>query len=399
MNIFKKIYCRIFQGCFHLAIPILPYRDPKILNYIEELPPEFASKGIKKVLLVTDPVIRSLTGKLETLLPQNGIECIVYDKTNANPTVSNVDEALALYKKENCQALIGFGGGSSIDCAKAVGARIACPRKSLAKMKGILKIGRRIPLLAAIPTTAGTGSETTVTTVITDDKTHYKYPISDFPLIPKIAVLDPSVTFTLPPSLTATTGMDAMTHAVEAFIGGSTTKKTREYAIKAVQLIIANIEKAYNNGQDEGARRNMLVASNLAGGAFSRSYVGYVHAVAHSLGGAYNIPHGLANSVLLPIVLKRYGSKAWKKLKILAVAGGLANQEDSEKVAAEKFIDKILRLNKAMNIPTTLKGIKTEDIPELARRADKEANPLYPVPVLWNAKELEQFYYDVREEE
>ena len=207
------------------------------------------------------------------------------------------------------------------------------------------------------------------------------------------------MTFTLPPSLTATTGMDAMTHAVEAFIGGSTTKKTREYAIKAVQLIIANIEKAYNNGQDEGARRNMLVASNLAGGAFSRSYVGYVHAVAHSLGGAYNIPHGLANSVLLPIVLKRYGSKAWKKLKILAVAGGLANQEDSEKVAAEKFIDKILRLNKAMNIPTTLKGIKTEDIPELARRADKEANPLYPVPVLWNAKELEQFYYDVREEE
>ena len=395
MNIFKKIYCRIFQGCFHLAIPILPYRDPKILNSINELPEEFAARGIKKVLLVTDPVIRSLTGKLEELLPRAGIECLVYDKTNANPTVANVDEALALYIGEGCQALIGFGGGSSIDCAKAVGARVACPRKSLAQMKGILKIGRRIPLLAAIPTTAGTGSETTVTTVITDDKTHYKYPISDFPLIPKIAVLDPKVTFSLPANLTATTGMDAMTHAIEAFIGGSTTRKTREYSIRAVKLIIQNIEKAYKDGQDENARRNMLIASNLAGGAFSRSYVGYVHAVAHSLGGAYNIPHGLANSVLLPIVLRRYGSKAWKKLAILAVAGGVAQANDSVQVAAEKMIAEICRLNKAMGIPEKLKGIKVEDIPELARRADKEANPLYPVPVLWNAKELEQFYYDV----
>ncbi|MBR5401832.1 MAG: iron-containing alcohol dehydrogenase [Treponema sp.] len=395
MNIFKKIYCRIFQGCFHLAIPILPYRDPKILDSIEKLPAEFAAKGIKKVLLVTDPVIRSLTGELEKLLPAAGVECVVYDKTNANPTVSNVEEALALYVSQNCKGLIAFGGGSSMDCAKAVGARVACPHKSLAQMKGILKIHRRIPLLAAIPTTAGTGSETTVAAVITDDKTHYKYPINDFPLIPRIAVLDPKVTYSLPASLTATTGMDAMTHAVEAFIGGSTTKKTRDYSIRAVQLILQNIEKAYKDGHDETARRNMLIASNLAGGAFSRSYVGYVHAVAHSLGGAYNIPHGLANSVLLPIVLRRYGSKAWKKLAILAVAGGVALRNDSEQVAAEKFIAEICRLNAAMGIPQTLSGIKTEDIPELARRADKEGNPLYPVPVLWNAKELEQFYYEV----
>ena len=397
MNIFKKTYCRIFQTCFHLAIPLLPYRDPKILDSIEALPQELLERKIKAVLLVTDPIIRKLTGNLETLLENADIKCVVYDKTNANPTVSNVDEALELYKKEGCEALIGFGGGSSIDCAKAVGARIACPKKSLEQMKGILKIHKRIPLLAAIPTTAGTGSETTVTTVITDDKTHYKYPISDFPLIPLIAVLDPKVTFTLPASLTATTGMDAMTHAVEAFIGGSTTRKTREYSIRAVKLIIANIEKAYKNGQDENARRNMLLASNLAGGAFSRSYVGYVHAVAHSLGGAYNIPHGLANSVLLPIVLRAYGPKAWKKLKKLAVAAGIAFANDHPQVAAEKFIVEIERLNAAMGIPTKLKGIKEEDIPELARRADKEGNPLYPVPVLWNAKELERFYLEVKE--
>ena len=399
MNIFKKIYCRAFQACFHIAIPILPYRDPKILHSIEELPAEFKSQGINKVFLVTDSIIRKLAEKLEALLPAEGIECVVYDKTKPNPTVANIEEALAIYNAEKCQAIIAFGGGSSIDCAKAVGARAACPRKSLKQMKGILKVHRRLPLLAAIPTTAGTGSETTVATIITDDETHYKYPISDFPLIPRIAVLDPKVTFTMPASLTATTGMDALTHAIEAFIGGSTTKLSRAYAIKAVQLILANIENAYKNGYDEAARKNMLVAANLAGSAFSRSYVGYIHAIAHSLGGAYNIPHGLANSVLLPVVLKNYGKKAWKKLRILAVEGGIAYKTDSAQSAAEKLIAEIYRLNAAMGIPNTLKGIKEDDIPELARRADKEANPLYPVPVLWNAKELEHFYYDVMERE
>lgn len=399
MNVFKKIYCRIFQECFHIAIPILPYRDPKILNSIEELPAEFAKNGIKKVFLVTDSFLRSLAEKLIELLPQAGIECIVYDKTKPNPTVSDIEEALAIYKAENCEALIGFGGGSAIDCAKAVGARVACPRKSLAQMKGILKVHHKLPLLAAIPTTAGTGSETTVATIITDDKTHYKYPINDFPLIPHIAVLDPKMTYTMPASLTATTGMDALTHAIEAFIGRSTTKQTRDYSIRAVKLILANIENAYKNGYDENARRNMLIAANLAGSAFTRSYVGYVHAVAHSLGGAYNTPHGLANSVLLPVVLESYGSKIWEKLKVLAVAGGIASEANSAQTAAEKFIAEIYRLNEAMNIPKTLKGIKVEDIPELARRADKEANPLYPVPILWNAKELEHFYFDVMEKE
>ena len=397
MNILKKIYCRVFQTCFKLAIPILPYRDPKILNSMEELPEEFKKRNISKVMLVTDAQLRMLTQNLESLLPENGIECVVYDKTRPNPTIANVEEALAIYKSEGCQGLIAFGGGSSMDCAKAVGARVACPKKSLMKMKGILHIRRKIPFLAAIPTTAGTGSEVTVTAVITDEKTNYKYPMSDFPLIPKVAVLDPKVTFTLPKSLTAATGVDALTHAVEAYIGRSTIAKTRDYAKRATRLIFENIEKAYNNGYDEEARRNMLMASHLAGGAFSRSYVGYVHAVAHSLGGAYNIPHGLANSVLLPIVLKEYGKASYKKLKDLAVAAGLANKEDPAEQAAKNFITQIEQLNARLGIPTTLKGIKEEDISELARRADVEANPIYPVPVLWNAKELEKFYYAVME--
>lgn len=397
MNFFRKAYCRIFQTCFLIALPILPYRDPEILNKLEELPEEFAKRNIKKVLLVTDSFIRKLCGPLETALEAAGIKCIVYDRTQPNPTVSNVEEALEVYKANGCQGLIAFGGGSSMDCAKGVGARVANPKKSLSKMKGILKVNRKLPLLAAIPTTAGTGSEVTLAAVITDDKTHYKYPINDFPLIPKIAVLDPTVTYSLPKHLTSTTGMDAMTHAVEAFIGRTTNKTTRTDSINAVKLIIENIETAYREPENETARRNMLLASHYAGRAFSKSYVGYVHAVAHSLGGAYGIPHGLANSVLLPYVLKAYGKKAWKKLAKLARASGAAGAEDSNEVAANKFIAIIEELNKKMDIPATLKGIKAEDIPELAKRADKEGNPLYPVPVLWNAKELEKFYYAVQE--
>ena len=284
-----------------------------------------------------------------------------------------------------------------MDLAKALGARVVYPKKTLNQMKGILKIHKSLPFLAAIPTTAGTGSEVTLASVITDDKTHYKYAINSFPLIPKVAVLDAKVTFTLPKSLTASTGMDALTHAVEAYIGGSTTSQTRRWAKDAVTLIFQNILTAYNEPENAKARENMLIASNYAGSAFSQSYVGYVHAVAHSLGGAYNIPHGLANSVLLPIVLKEYGKAAWKKLSQLSVLVGLADKKESIESAANKFIDAIKDLNKKLGIPETLKGIKEEDIPELSRRADKEANPLYPVPVLWNAKELEKFYYKVME--
>lgn len=262
--------------------------------------------------MVTDKSIRNLgiTERLEKSLYSAKIRCFVYDDTTANPTTDNVESAVKMYVKNKCSALIGFGGGSSIDCAKAVGARIAKPKKSLQKMKGILKVRKKLPLLAAVPTTAGTGSETTLAAVITDSRTRHKYPINDFVLIPKYAVLDPEVTRSLPKSITATTGMDALTHAVEAYIGRSTTKGTRAQAIEAVQLIFDNIFKVYENGNDMEARKNMLYASYLAGCAFTKSYVGYVHAVAHTLGGRYNVPHGLANAVLLPYVLEDYRAQA-----------------------------------------------------------------------------------------
>ena len=397
MNPIKKIYCRVFQTAFHLAIPLLPYREPEQMASITELEGLLHKLGYQQVLLVTDQFLRSsgATAPLEEFLTSRGFGCAVYDQTRPNPTVDNVEQALALYKLEGCQCLIAFGGGSSMDCAKAVGARVAYPNKTLGQMKGILRVLRKIPTLIAIPTTAGTGSEVTLAAVITDPEQHHKYPMNSFPLIPSYAVLDPHATYTLPPHLTSTTGMDALTHAVEAYIGNSTTKQTRTWALEATRLIFANIETAYAEPENYDARANMLQAAYLAGEAFSQSYVGYVHAVAHSLGGQYNIPHGLANSVLLPYVLDAYGAKAHRKLHQLAVAAGIAEEGESDEAAAKRFIQAIRDMNRRMGIPEKLQGIRKEDIPQMARHADKEANPLYPVPVLMDQKQLEQFYYAV----
>ena len=352
------------------------------------------------MLIVTDGFLH-ISGMLEPTkkaLSAAGIGYAVYDEVTPNPTILNVELARERYLAENCESLIGFGGGSAIDCAKAVGARIARPKLTIPKMKGILKIWLPIPYLIAIPTTAGTGSETTLATVITDHNSSHKFPINDFPLIPRVAVLDPEMTRTLPQHMTSTTGMDALTHAIEAYIGRSTTRQTRAMALEAVRLIAENLEVAYNDGDNMNARKNMLHAAYLAGGAFTKSYVGYCHAVAHSLGGQYHIPHGLANAVLLPYVLESYGTCAHRKYKDIAVAMNLADKNTPEAEAAQLLIAQIRRMNAAMGIPNKLPGIRKENIPKLARYADQEANPLYPVPKLMNATELEQFYYAVMEE-
>ena len=395
MNTLRKIYCRAFQKAFHIAIPFLPYRKPKIAGSVKELPEIIMRHKCTHVLIITDGGIMKLglTRRLEKALKEAGIPYTIYDKTVANPTTVNVREALELYHKEGCDAIIGFGGGSSMDCAKAVGACAVKPNHSLAQMKGILKVHKKLPLLMAVPTTAGTGSETTLAAVITDADTRYKYAINDFPLIPRYAVLDPKVTLSLPPFITATTGMDALTHAVEAYIGNSTTIDTRRDALKAIKLIFENIDIAYEHGDNIQARRNMLHASFYAGCAFTKSYVGYVHAVAHSLGGQYNVPHGLANAILLPLVLREYGSCIDKKLHRLAIAAGLADKNTPDHEAAELFIRAIEEMKERLGIVNIVKEIQETDILKLAHYADKEANPLYPVPKLMDASELEKFYY------
>ena len=311
MNIFKKAYCRIYQGVFRLMLPLLPYREPKILKTNEEVASLLKAKGKQSVLLVTDKGIRrlGLTKKLEEELASAGVGLSIFDDVVPNPTTQNVSDCVKAYKEGGCQAIIALGGGSVMDCAKAAGAMVAKPKKSLKQMKGVLKVRKKIPLLIAVPTTAGTGSETTLAAVITDSETRHKYAINDFPLIPRYALLDANLTVGLPKHITSTTGMDALTHAIEAYIGRSTTKHTRQCALDAVKMIFENILKAYNNGSNLQARENMLLASYKAGVAFTQSYVGYVHAIAHTLGGEYNVAHGLANAVILPYVLKGYGRK------------------------------------------------------------------------------------------
>lgn len=398
MNIVKKTYCRIFQICFRVALPLLPYSEPKILEGMDKIPKVLEKFNFNKVLVVTDKGITEvgLGKQLTDILDKADISYEYYDNTVANPTVSNVEEAKDMYIEGGCQAIVALGGGSSMDCAKAAGARVAKPNQPVSKMKGILKIHKKIPLLLAIPTTAGTGSETTLAAVITDEETHHKYPINDFPLIPKYAVLDYKVTTSLPQHLTATTGMDALTHAVEAYIGRSTTRYTRKKAVRAVKLIGKNLKRAYDDGNDAKARMNMLKASYCAGVAFTQSYVGYVHGVAHSLGGQYGVPHGLANAVILPYVLEMYSEACYKKLAKLAVKANIIEDKQNEEETAKAFIQWIKDMNQSMNIPDYIEGIEERDIPKMAKHADKESNPLYPVPKLMNAKELEEVYYKVK---
>ena len=248
------------------------------------------------------------------------------------------------------------------------------------------------PLLIAVPTTAGTGSETTLAAVITDPAARHKYPINDFALIPDYAVLDPELTRGLPPMLTATTGMDALTHAIEAYIGRSTNRLTRAMSEEAATRIVRSLYKAYTDGGDMQARADMLRAAYCAGVSFTRSYVGYVHGVAHSLGGQYGVPHGLANAVILPYFLDAYGAACHKKLGRLARIAGVASPNTADSEAAEAFIRWIRETNAKMGIPETIPQIRTVDIPEMAHHAAKESNPLYPVPVLMDEGRLAQMY-------
>lgn len=401
MTPFKAIYCRTVQAVLRAALPVLPYREPEIFRSCRDLNTVFTKKDIHRVLIVTDEgIVRSsIAGHLEDALDACNVAYSIYSETRPNPTVANVEAALQIYLRDNCQALIAIGGGSSMDCAKAVGARIARPRTPLGKLKGTLRILRKLPTLIAIPTTAGTGSETTLAAVITDSVKKHKYVMNDFVLIPRYAVLDASLTCSLPPHLTSTTGMDALTHAVEAYIGRSTTRLTREKALEATRLVFANVERVYRNGQDMEARANMLTAAYAAGVAFTRSYVGYIHAVAHSLGGQYNIPHGLTNAVIMPYVLESYGPCIHRKLHELGIAAGVCGAEDSDAQAAAKFIQAIRDLNSRMNIPSHLEGILPSDIPVMAAHAEKEANPLYPVPRLMTREELEGFYRQIAAKE
>ena len=393
-NSMYTTFCRVFQFVMKIGNYVLPYRMPEYIegtDSVLRLPLWIKQKGLSNVMVVTDNGLMKLglPDPMLKAMDEAGVKYTVFSNIEPNPTSDNVEEGYALYKANHCNGLVAFGGGAPMDCAKAIGARVARPNKKVAQLQGLLKVIKPIPTFFAVPTTSGTGSETTVAAVITDSATHHKASINDTALIPKYAVLDPQLTVGLPPFVTATTGMDALCHAVEAYTNYTyTTKLERKLALDAIRLIHDNLLTAYNDGKNLEARQNMQKAAFYAGRAFTRGCVGYVHAVGHTLGGLYGVPHGLAMSVILPHVMRQFGPAVYDKLADCADVCGISGADNKEKALG--FISWIEDLKKQMNLPAGIDNIERKDYNQIIKWASAEANPLYPVPVIWGKADFEK---------
>ena len=388
----EVLRCRTFQSILKIGNYFMGYRMPEYLEgpgKIRELGIFLQKKNINDVLVVTGSGMMR-RGQVQPMLDgfdAVGIRYIVQTFEHPDPTSNDVELGYQTYRDNHCKSIVALGGGSRIDCAKGIAAKAVHPSKKVSQLQGLLKVHRPIPPFVAIPTTAGAGSETTVAAVITDSVTHRKAAINDPFLIPKYAVLDPELTVGLPAYTTATTGMDALAHAVEAYTNHTyNTKLENDLAKKAVRLIRDNILTAVENGSDLKARQNMQRAAFYAGRAFTRGCVGYVHAIGHTLGGLYGVSHGLAMAVLLPQVMKQFGPAAHKRLAELADVCEIGGANDAEKAA--NFIHWIEDTNRKMGLPDGFDMIRDEDIPQMIVWAKKEANPLYPVPAVWDSQDF-----------
>ncbi|WP_244833767.1 iron-containing alcohol dehydrogenase [Clostridium sp. BJN0001] len=370
----------------------LKFRVPELIEGIDSVykVSEIILKNkLGRPLIVTGPNLykKGMINSLLNDLDKNSIKYSIYKDVVQNPTDINVEEGLNIYKRDNCKMLIGIGGGSPIDCCKAIGARVIHPNKKVSDLIG-MKVKKKIPTFIAIPTTAGTGTETTMYAVITDSKTHHKQGMGDIALIPDFAVLDPKFIITLPPSVTAMTGMDALCHAVESYTNYKyTTKLEQDNAKKAVKLIYDNLLNSYKDGNNINARINMQRASFAAGIAFNRGMVGYVHSIGHTLSGLYNIPHGLAMAVLLPKVMRQYGKSVYDKLADLADVCFIKGNDKKDK--SDKFIKWIENINREMNIKSKFDMIKESDIQKMVKWAMQEGK-IYPTPQIWEKKDFEK---------
>ncbi len=398
----KKVYCRGFQSVMKVGMYVLPWRVPKLLKgpgAVKRLPEAIRKKGFQKPLIVTDSQLLKQLHLLDDLLKameQAGLSYAAYDRVAPNPTDLNVEEGVAIYKENGCDCMIAFGGGSPMDCAKGIGARITRPGRSVRQLQGLFRVLLPIPVIFAVPTTAGTGSETTIAAVITESATHHKASMNDLCLMPKYAVLDPELTVDLPPHVTATTGMDALCHAVEAYTNHTyNSALEKKMCRKAVKLIYDNLPVIYRDGSNLKAREHMQKAAFYAGRAFTRGSVGYVHAIGHTLGGLYGTPHGLAMSILLPHVMRAYGEAAQERLAELCDVCGIKTVDDSVRAKAESFIRWIEDLKEEMQIPVYPEMILEKDVDQIVEWAEKEGNPLYPTPQVWRKKEFREFILSV----
>ena len=414
----NRLFCRIYQGAMKVGMYMFPWHTPEVIEDradSDRLVEDIKRRGVERLLVVMGPNMmkRGLPVPMLEKLRASGIECEVFDRLTSDPTDAQVEEGVRIYNEKNAHGMILFGGGSPMDCGKAIAARIARPDRTIAELQGVLKVRsrRKVPVMWAIPTTSGTGSEATMAAVITDHETHRKKSINDMAMIPHVCVLDAGLTAGLPPDITAYTGMDALCHAVEAYTNNTyNTALEKRMAKDAVKLIYENLEGAYKNGSNMEKRRNMQRAAFYAGRAFTRGCVGYVHAIGHAVGGLYGVPHGKAMAILLPHVLKAFGSSAEMKLAELADHCGLSAEygvdhddrtggcacpaygamkgKTTNNGKARLFIEWIENMKRSMDIPDRFDCIKEEDVETIAKWADAEANPLYPVPKIFDRKQL-----------
>jgi len=397
MNTFKRFAFRFYQNIIALTTRILRFGEPmKIIgeHSLDSIAGVFDDHDIEKVFIVTDKGLEKagIIDTVTTILKKADIPYVIYDQVRPNPTIDIIEQGVTLYNLEKAQGLLAVGGGSPIDTAKLIGARLASPNIPLHKMRGLLKVKHSTPFFLAVPTTAGTGSETTVAAVVRDSDSHEKYAINDPHLLPDVAVLDPVLTYALPKTITATTGMDALTHAIEAYLNKHHTKKTKQRALQAIKSVFDYLPVVYDEPTNKEARLNMLEASYDAGYAFTRDFIGNVHAISHQLSAAYDMPHGLMNAIILPLVLDYYGSSIYKKMTEIYDYVFETNHERTDQEKCEFLIDRIRSLNRKLDIPKTIENIRVVDINRLAKQAYHEANPLYPVPVMFDLIDFVTIY-------
>lgn len=384
----EVLFLRIYMIVFKAATAILPFKWPQTFEGPDsslELCRHIHTQGHSKVLIVTDAMLvkLGLLDKMKAELDSLKLAYVVYDGVQPDPTIEQIESGYSILADNGCDAILAVGGGSSIDAAKMIGAR-AKNNKPVVKMAGLFRVFWGILPLYAVPTTAGTGSEVTIAAVVSDPEQQKKLPVMDLKLMPTAAALDSALMVGLPPAITAATGMDALTHAVEAYISRNAMKKTDELAVQATHLIMNNLETAYKDGSNLEARQKMAHASHLAGIAFTQAGVGYVHAIAHKLGALYHVPHGLANAIVMPYVLEYSKPNCSHRLAQLARACDIGPTDGQDAELAEAFIQRIREMNAAFKIPTSVKELKASDVDEIAQSAIAEARFTYAVPRYMN---------------
>ncbi|MEQ1439159.1 iron-containing alcohol dehydrogenase [Fontimonas sp. SYSU GA230001] len=391
----KVLFFRFFQFLLKWSTKLLNFRTPELFSgpgSSLKLCEHIAAQGVQSLLIVTDAMLVKigLLQPMQDRLKQLGVNFVVYDGVLPNPTIEQIETGLAMLRKEGCTAILAIGGGSSIDAAKVIAARAKNPHK-IVHMAGLMRVIFKPMPLYAVPTTAGTGSEVTIAAVVSDPSTTRKFAIMDPKLVPIGAALDGALMTGLPPAITAATGMDALTHAVEAYISRNHTPATDREALEATRLIMQNLPTAVKDGQNIEARQNMALASFKAGVAFTTAGVGYVHAIAHNFGAYYHVPHGLANAIILPRVLDFSKPDCTPRLARLAEVSGLKKGNESEEQLADAFIAKVRALNAEFGIPTQVDKLRAQDIPEIADKALSEAHWFYAVPRYMDKPECESF--------